>query len=92
MSHELEQYANGSTAFVAGHNQDAWHQLGTVLPKGLTAQDVMTFAHLGGWDVRKRGIETVLLSQDGAGLGRGRVGTGVLARCRCGTQGLGPAA
>jgi phage/plasmid-like protein (TIGR03299 family) len=66
MSHELEQYANGSTAFVAGHNKDAWHQLGTVLPAGLTAQDVMTFAHLGGWDVRKREIETVLLSQDGA--------------------------
>jgi hypothetical protein len=32
MSHELEQCANGSTAFVAGHNKDAWHQLGTVLP------------------------------------------------------------
>jgi len=25
----------------------------------------MTFAHLGGWDVRKREIETVLLSADG---------------------------
>jgi phage/plasmid-like protein (TIGR03299 family) len=65
MSHELEQFSNGTTAFVAGHNQDAWHQLGTVLPAGLTAQDVMTFAHLGGWDVRKREIQTVLLTGDG---------------------------
>ena len=66
MSHELEQFSDGSTAFVAGHNQDAWHQLGTVIPAGLTAKDVMTFAHLGGWDVRKREIQTVLLSTDGA--------------------------
>jgi phage/plasmid-like protein (TIGR03299 family) len=65
MSHELEQHSDGSTAFIAGHNQDAWHQLGTVLPTGLTAQDVMTFAHLGGWGVRKRGIQTVLRSADG---------------------------
>jgi phage/plasmid-like protein (TIGR03299 family) len=65
MSHELEQFSDGSTAFVAGHQQDAWHQLGTVLPAGLTAQDVMTFANLGGWDVRKREIQTTLLNQDG---------------------------
>ncbi len=31
MSHDLEQHPDGSTAFVAGHNLDAWHQLGTVL-------------------------------------------------------------
>jgi phage/plasmid-like protein (TIGR03299 family) len=65
MSHDLEQYTDGSTAFVAGHKQDAWHQLGTVLPEGLTARDVMTFAHLGSWDVRKREIQTTLLSADG---------------------------
>jgi phage/plasmid-like protein (TIGR03299 family) len=65
MSHELEQHNDGSTAFVAGHNKDAWHQLGTVLPAGLTAQDVMQFAHLGGWDVRKREIQTTLLTNDG---------------------------
>jgi hypothetical protein len=52
MSHELEQHADGNTAFVAGHSLDAWHRLGTVLPAGLTAEDVMTYAHLGGWDVR----------------------------------------
>jgi hypothetical protein len=60
--HELEQHSDGSTAFVAGHNIDAWHQLGTVLPAGLTAQDVMTYARLGGWDVRKREISTTLIS------------------------------
>lgn len=65
MSHDLEQFSNGDTAFVAGHNKDAWHQLGTVLPAGLAAQDVMTYAHLGGWDVRKREIEANLLSADG---------------------------
>jgi phage/plasmid-like protein (TIGR03299 family) len=65
MSHELEQLSDGSTAFVAGHNVDAWHRLGTVLPAGLTAQDVMTFAHLGGWDVRKREIDTTLIGPDG---------------------------
>ncbi|HEV7205669.1 MAG TPA: DUF932 domain-containing protein [Jatrophihabitans sp.] len=65
MSHELEQHPDGSTAFVAGHNQDAWHRLGTVLPAGLTAHDVMTYAHLGGWDVRKREIQTSLIGTDG---------------------------
>jgi hypothetical protein len=60
--HELEQHSDGGTAFVAGHNIDAWHQLGTVLPAGLTAQDVMTYARLGGWDVRKREISTTLIS------------------------------
>jgi hypothetical protein len=65
MSHELEQFRDGSTAFVAGHNQDTWHQLGTVLPVGLTAEDVMTYAHLGGWNVRKREIDTTLLGPDG---------------------------
>jgi hypothetical protein len=34
MADELEQHADGSTAFVAGHQQDAWHRLGTVLPPG----------------------------------------------------------
>ncbi len=65
MSHDLEQHPDGSTAFVAGHRLDAWHCLGTVLPDGLTAADVMTYAHLGGWDVRKHGIQTTLLDEDG---------------------------
>ncbi len=65
MSHELEQYSDGSTAFVAGNNQDAWHRLGTVLPDGLSVTDVMTFAHLGGWDVRKREISTTLINPTG---------------------------
>jgi hypothetical protein len=63
--HELEQYSDGSTAFVAGHNQDAWHRLGTVLPAGLTVEDAMSYAHLGGWDVRKREIATTLPTGDG---------------------------
>ncbi len=65
MSHELEQFPDGSTAFAAGHTQDAWHRLGTVLPAGLTAHDVMSFAHLGGWDVRKRQIHSILTHDTG---------------------------
>ena len=67
MSHELEQYTDGSTAFVAGHNLDAWHRLGTVLPDGLTAEQVMTHAHLGGWDVRKKPVSVPIatITDDG---------------------------
>lgn len=65
MSHELEQFTNGRTAFVAGGNQDPWHRLGTVLPGGLTAEQVMTEGHLGGWSVRKQPIYTTLMDADG---------------------------
>lgn len=69
MSHELEQYSDGTTAFVAGGNQDAWHQLGTVLPGGLTAEQVMTHAHLGGWDVRKKQVSVPVLTMTEHGVG-----------------------
>jgi phage/plasmid-like protein (TIGR03299 family) len=67
VAHELEQFADGSTAFVAGHNQDPWHQLGTTLPAGLTAADVMRIGHLGNWDVRKEQVFTKrhLITPDG---------------------------
>jgi len=66
--HELEQFDDGSTAFVAGQNQDAWHRLGTVLPTGLTAHDVMTYARLGGWDVRKQQVSAPILNEDGVSM------------------------
>jgi phage/plasmid-like protein (TIGR03299 family) len=59
MAHELETLANGQTAF-ASARQSAWHQLGTVTDTCMTAEDVMSKAWLGGWDVRKirlQGIE-----------------------------------
>ncbi len=52
MAHELETLANGQTAF-ASARLSAWHQLGTVTTTVMTAQEVMSRAWLGGWEVRK---------------------------------------
>lgn len=53
MSHELEQATDGRVASVSGNNISPWHTLGTVLPGGLSADDVLDKAFLRGWDVRK---------------------------------------
>lgn len=58
MPADIEQFEDGSAAF-ASARVDAWHQLGSVLPENLTAEDVMIYARLGGWDVRKTPITTV---------------------------------
>lgn len=58
MSHELEQFSDGTTAFFSAR-QDAWHQLGTVTSECLTAAEVMQIAYLGGWDVRTEALRTV---------------------------------
>lgn len=55
-SADLEVFADGSAAFAS--RLDAWHQLGTIIPEGLTVDDVMTYAHLGGWNVRKMPLTT----------------------------------
>lgn len=52
MAHELEQFQDGRTAFVAGNNENAWHRLGTVKADSLTVDDLMTDGLLGGWNVR----------------------------------------
>jgi phage/plasmid-like protein (TIGR03299 family) len=52
MAHELEQLSGGRTAFVTAR-QSAWHQLGTVNERTMTADEIMTKAFLGGWKVRK---------------------------------------
>jgi phage/plasmid-like protein (TIGR03299 family) len=52
MAHELEQLAGGQTAFVTAR-QPAWHQLGEVTDRCLTAAEIMAKAFLGGWRVRK---------------------------------------
>jgi phage/plasmid-like protein (TIGR03299 family) len=60
MAHELETLANGQTAF-ASARRSAWHQLGTITDECMTAEQVMTKAWLGGWEVRKitlHGVET----------------------------------
>jgi phage/plasmid-like protein (TIGR03299 family) len=58
MAHEIEQFGDGTAAFFSAR-QDAWHQLGTVTTGCLTAEEVMTVAHLGDWDVRKEAMRAV---------------------------------
>lgn len=67
MAHELEIAEDGRVAAVFGSNQDAWHRLGTVLPGGLSADQVLDIAYLRGWDVRKVQAQTTIeqLSEDG---------------------------
>jgi phage/plasmid-like protein (TIGR03299 family) len=58
MSHELEQFTDGTTAFFTAR-QDAWHRLGTVTTDCLTAEQVMQVAFLGGWQVQTEALRTV---------------------------------
>jgi phage/plasmid-like protein (TIGR03299 family) len=51
MPHELETFADGSTAF-ASARVSAWHQLGTVTQNTMSATEVMGAALLGNWGVR----------------------------------------
>jgi phage/plasmid-like protein (TIGR03299 family) len=63
MAHELEQLANGATAFAA--RLSAWHQLGTITEQCMTADELMTKAWLGGWKVRKIPLEGVETTDNG---------------------------
>lgn len=58
MAHMLDT-TNGQTSFVSAR-EDAWHQLGTVLPSSFTADEAMRHGLLGGWNVRKTPIYTTL--------------------------------
>ena len=58
MAHELEQYEDGTTAFVSAR-QDAWHRLGTVTADCMTAAEVLQAAYLAGWDVQKETLRAV---------------------------------
>lgn len=62
MAHEIEQFADGSAAFVSART-DAWHRLGTTLPDTFTAEQAMETAHLGGWNVRKSPLHTTIEGQ-----------------------------
>ncbi len=64
MAHELETLTDGSASFVSAR-QHAWHRLGVVLPDGFDAAQAMTAARLGGWNVRKQDLQTVVLGADG---------------------------
>jgi phage/plasmid-like protein (TIGR03299 family) len=64
MSHEIETFADGTAAFVSAR-EDAWHRLGTVTRDCLTAEQAMTTARLGGWNVRTVALTATDLSEDG---------------------------
>lgn len=51
MPHELETFADGTTAF-ASARLSAWHQLGTVTQNTMKAEEIMAAARLGDWGVR----------------------------------------
>lgn len=57
MSHEIDELAPGIHA-AAFANTDAWHKLGQTVDHNMTALEVMTEAHLAGWNVRKRPLFT----------------------------------
>ena len=50
MSHLLEQY--GEMASFASLRQPAWHGLGTVIDEPVTTSEMLSLAHLAGWNVR----------------------------------------
>jgi phage/plasmid-like protein (TIGR03299 family) len=64
MSHQIEQFTDGSAAFVSAR-QDAWHRLGTVLPDTFTAEQALEVAKLGGWNVEKAPLYTRVLTSTG---------------------------
>jgi hypothetical protein len=64
MAHEIETFDDGSAAFVSAC-QDAWHRLGTVTRDCLTAEQVMTTAHLGGWNVHTVPLSATEMTPDG---------------------------
>jgi phage/plasmid-like protein (TIGR03299 family) len=64
VAHELETFANGQTAF-ASARLSAWHQLGTVTDGCMTAEEVMSRAWLGGWEVRKIALQGVEITDKG---------------------------
>ena len=64
MAHEIETFDDGTAAFVSAR-QDAWHRLGTVTHDCLTAEQVMTTARLGGWNVHTVPLTATDLTNDG---------------------------
>jgi len=65
MAHELETWSDGTASFVSAR-EHAWHRLGTVLPAEFDAAQAMSYARLGGWNVRTMALQTApALSADG---------------------------
>lgn len=64
MAHELEVQPSGTASFVSARIP-AWHRVGTVLPAEFDAAAAMTHAKLGGWNVRKETLQTVVVGAQG---------------------------
>ncbi|MFD0555670.1 phage/plasmid-like protein (TIGR03299 family) [Stackebrandtia endophytica] len=64
MAHELEQFADGTTAFVSARTP-GWHQLGTVTAEAMTGSQALEAARLGDWNVRALRMEGVDVAPDG---------------------------
>lgn len=58
MAHNLDT-TNGTVSYV-GAREDAWHHLGVTLPGRFTAEQAMAYGNLGGWNVRKTPVSTIL--------------------------------
>ena len=55
MAHMLEQY--GDMASFASLREPAWHGLGTVLDSEVSTSEMLSVAHLAGWDVRLEDVD-----------------------------------
>lgn len=64
MAHAIEQFSDGSAAFASART-DAWHRLGTVTAGAMTAEEALSAARLGGWNVRKLILTARELTEDG---------------------------
>src|SRR4051794_33281079 len=64
MAHEIETFDDGTAAFVTART-DAWHRLGITTRDCLTAEQVMTTARLGGWNVRTVPLTAADMTADG---------------------------
>ena len=56
MAHELEIGQDGQVAF-ASLREPAWHNLGTVFQDEVTTAEMLSLAHLNGWNVRLADID-----------------------------------
>ncbi|GGN96430.1 hypothetical protein GCM10011579_097900 [Streptomyces albiflavescens] len=65
MAHEIEQFTDGSAAFVSAR-ESAWHGLGTVTEGALTAEAAMRIASLANWNVRLLELSATEITPDGA--------------------------
>jgi phage/plasmid-like protein (TIGR03299 family) len=73
MAHDLEiDEITGDAAFFTAR-EVAWHQLGTVTPDALTAEDALVTAHLDNWNVRKVPDVALVEGEFVASAGRSRV-------------------